>query len=106
MEQNCHVEPVNKTVLDGVLSTADHIHLMVAGMGCQNCAMRVRNSLVLVDGIHHVEMYLQMGLADVYYDSRKVTTEAMIKAVAAAGNDGRHHYEAQALSNLPVSHSL
>ena len=50
MEQNCHVEPVNKTVLDGVLSTADHIHLMVAGMGCQNCAMRVRNSLVRMAG--------------------------------------------------------
>ena len=102
MEQNCHVEPISKTVLDGVLSTADRIHLAVAGMGCQNCAMRVRNALVLVDGIHHVEMYLQMGLAEVYYDSGRVTPEAMVKAVAAAGNDGRHHYEAQVLSNLPV----
>jgi copper chaperone CopZ len=102
MEQNCHVEPVNKTVLDSALRNADRVHLTVAGMGCQNCAMRVRNALVLLEGVHHAEMYLNIGLAEVYYDSGKVSIEAMVAAVAAAGNDGCHHYETQVISSQPV----
>lgn len=94
MDQNCHVEPIQKTVLDSVLKNADTTLLAVSGMGCANCAARVRNGLVSLDGVHHAEIYLEAGLAEVYFDSDKVTPEILINAVAAAGNDGRHHYEA------------
>ncbi len=94
MDQNCHVEPIQKTVLDSVLKNADTTLLAVSGMGCPNCAARVRNGLVSLDGVHHAEIYLDPGLAQVYFDGGKVTPEMLIDAVAFADNDGRHHYEA------------
>jgi len=94
MDQNCHVEPIQKTVLDSVLKNADITLLAVTGMGCPNCAARVRNGLVSLDGVHQAEIDLDMGLVEVYFDGGKVTPEMLITAVAAAGNDGRHHYEA------------
>ncbi|MCG3141704.1 MAG: hypothetical protein HDKAJFGB_03020 [Anaerolineae bacterium] len=94
MDQNCHVEPIQKTVLDSILKSADTTLLAVSGMGCPNCAARVRNGLVSLEGVHHAEIHLDTGLAEVYFDSGKVTPEILINAVADAGNDGRHHYEA------------
>lgn len=93
MDQNCHVEPIQKTVLDSVLKNADTTLLAVSGMGCPNCAARVRNGLVSLEGVHHAEIYLDTGLAEVYFDRGKVTPDMLIEAVAGAGNDGRHHYE-------------
>lgn len=98
MDQNCHVEPIQKTVLDGVLNNADMTLLAVSGMGCANCAARVRNGLVSLEGVHHAVIYFNMGLAEIYFDSKKVTPEMMIHAVAGAGNDGRHHYEAKVVT--------
>jgi copper chaperone CopZ len=98
MDQNCHVEPIQKAVLDSVLKNADTTLLAVSGMGCVNCAARVRNGLVSLEGVHHAEIYLDSGLAEVYFDSKKITPEMLIHAVADSGNDGRHHYEAQVVT--------
>jgi len=94
MVQNCHVVPIQKTVLDSVLKSADTTLLAVSGMGCVNCAARVRNGLVSLEGVHHAEIDLDTGLTEVYFDGDKVTLEMLIDAVAGAGNDGRHHYGA------------
>ncbi|MBI5943617.1 MAG: heavy-metal-associated domain-containing protein [Chloroflexi bacterium] len=98
MDQNCHVETIQKAVLDSVLKNADTTLLAVSGMGCVNCAARVRNGLVSLEGVYHAEIYLNMGLAEVYFDSKKVTPEMLVHAVADSGNDGRHHYEAQVVT--------
>ena len=98
MDQNCHVEPIQKTVLDSVLKNAGTTLLAVSGMGCPNCAARVRNGLVSLEGVHQAEIYLERGLAEVYFDSGKVTPEMLVNTVAGAGNDGRHHYEAEVVA--------
>jgi copper chaperone CopZ len=94
MDQNCHVEPIQKTVLESALKNADTTLLAVSGMGCPNCAARVRNGLISLDGVHQADIDLDMGLVEVYFDGGKVAPEMLIEAVAGAGNDGRHHYEA------------
>jgi len=98
MDQNCHVEPIQKAVLDSVLKNADTTLLAVSGMGCVNCAARVRNGLVSLEGVHHAEIYLEAGFVEVYFDSGKVTLDMLVDAVADAGNDGRHHYEAEVVA--------
>ncbi|MCZ2076985.1 MAG: hypothetical protein DCC59_06320 [Chloroflexi bacterium] len=67
-------------------------------MGCPNCATRVRNSLLSLDGVYGVDVYLNMAMAEVSYDRRRVSGEALMNAVARAGNDGRHEYRAQLIS--------
>lgn len=102
MSDNCHVEPIHKTVLDHVIQSADRILLSISGMGCQNCVTRVRNSLVTLDGVYDADVLLNMRVAEIYFDETKVSTEAIIQAVAGAGNDGRHHYQAQVISGQPA----
>lgn len=98
MSNNCHVEPIQKTALDHVIQSADRILLSISGMGCQNCATRVRNGLLSLDGVHDAEVMLNMRMAEVYFDEKKVSAEMLVLAVAEAGNDGRHNYQAQAIT--------
>ena len=98
MNDNCHVEPINKTVLDHVLGNADRILLSISGMGCQNCATRVRNNLLLLEGVYDADVLLNMRMAEIYFDEKKVSTDALIHAVTAAGNNGRHNYLAEVIA--------
>lgn len=96
MDENCYVEPIYKdTVSADVLRNADSALLAVWGMGCPNCATRVRNSLLSVEGVFGVAVYLNMALAEVRYDSRRVSPVTLVNAVSRAGYDDRHEYRAQ-----------
>jgi copper chaperone CopZ len=95
---NCHVDPVEKVVDPEKLTQAESSFLLVWGMGCPTCAMRVRNSLLQLDGVLSAEINLERGLAQVLYDPALVTPDMFPEAVAAAGNDGRHRYAAQVLA--------
>lgn len=99
MDENCHVEPIYKnTASADQIQKADRVTLAIWGMGCENCATRVRNSLLALDGVYGVDVYLNMALAEVSYDNSKVSTDILVNAVAKAGNDGRHEYRAQLLT--------
>jgi hypothetical protein len=37
-------------------------------------------------------------MAEVFYDGRKISDEALVNAVAGAGNDGRHQYSAEVVT--------
>jgi copper chaperone CopZ len=99
MDKNCYVEPIykNATTAEQLLK-ADKATLIVWGMGCQNCATRVRNSLLTLEGVFGVDVYLNMALAEVSYDREKTAPTELVAAVARAGNDGRHEYRAQLIA--------
>jgi copper chaperone CopZ len=99
MEENCYVEPIYKTAVSAQqLQQADRATLAIWGMGCQNCVTRVRNSLLATEGVYGVDVYLNMALAEVMYDSKRVLPKQLLEAVAQAGNDGRHEYRARLLA--------
>ena len=96
MDENCYVEPVYKNaVSNDEMSKADSALLTVQGMGGENCVTRVRNSLLSLEGVYGVDVYLNMAMAEVSIDSQKVSAKMLVEAVARAGNDGRHEYRAQ-----------
>ncbi|MCK6582514.1 MAG: heavy-metal-associated domain-containing protein [Anaerolineales bacterium] len=99
MDENCHVEPIYKNgISTEELRNADSALLAVWGMGCPNCATRVRNSLLALEGVYGVDVYLNMALAEVSYDSKRVSANELVSAVSRAGNDGRHEYRAQLIA--------
>lgn len=98
MEENCHVEPISRTASADQIRNADRALLAVWGMGCQNCAARVRNGLLSLDGVYTANVYLNLALAEVYYDGAHVSTDVLMDAVYYAGNDGRHEYRAQLIA--------
>lgn len=96
MDENCYVEPIYKGVVSAdQLQRADTALLVVWGMGCENCVTRVRNSLLTLDGVYGVDVYLNMAVAEVRYNQEKISADQLVEAVSAAGNDGRHQYRAE-----------
>ncbi|GIK37082.1 MAG: hypothetical protein BroJett011_09150 [Chloroflexota bacterium] len=104
--ENCHVEPLEKPLDDAALSTAMAAYLAVRGMGCPRCAMRVRNGLLSLADVLFVEVLLEQGLALVAYNPERVTTHDLVRAVAAAGSDGRHDYRARVVGQAPAAQVL
>jgi copper chaperone CopZ len=97
MEENCHVDPVLRIPTMEERQKTQITLLAVTGMGCPNCAARVRNSLVLLNGV--VDAYVDhiAGIARVAFNPDLVKIDILIDATASAGNDGRHEYAAQLL---------
>ena len=97
MEENCHVEPIEKETSAEEHLTAETILLAVSGMGCINCANRVRNSLLSVNGVVFAYVDHTAGMAQVAFHHDQASTGDLIAAVARAGSDGRHEYGASLL---------
>jgi copper chaperone CopZ len=57
--------------------------LSIQGMGCGHCTGRVRKALTEVEGVQ-VER-VEIGTADIRYDSSRVTPERIRQAVEDAG---------------------
>lgn len=95
MDEKCHVEPINKTTHADQMRKADSALLAVSGMGCENCATRVRNSLLSLEGVYAADIYLNKAMAKVSYDSNKVAAGMLEEAVSRAGKDSHHQYRAE-----------
>ena len=95
MDEICYVEPIYKNATTDEVRKADIAVLAIGGMGCQNCVTRVRNSLLSLDGVYFVDIYLNLAIAEVSFDGQKVSVKLLIEAVSRAGNDGRHEYNAE-----------
>lgn len=104
--ENCHVEPVEKPLDRAALATAIIAYLAIRGMGCPRCAMRVRNGLLSLDGVLLADVFLENGMAAVAYNPEQVFPNDLVRAVAAAGNDSRHYYQAQVMGLLSAAKAL
>ncbi len=66
-------------------SDGTHTRLAVTGMHCGSCADKVHAALTALPGVTGATVDLATGLVEVVYDSGKVGTEQMIKAVTGVG---------------------
>jgi len=88
--ENCHVEPIVKQATPLEQAQLADGHLLIRGMGCPNCAARVRNSLLKLDGVVEAIVDHSFGVGRVVYNPTLVTGEDLERAVGAAGGDGHH----------------
>jgi copper chaperone CopZ len=103
MNEHCYVEPLQISATPDEPQATSSVLLAVGGLGCTNCATRVQNGLLSVTGVVAAHVLPEEGLADVTYNPELTNVPALIDAVAAAGDDGRHHYTALALSGPAVT---
>ncbi len=95
MSNDCHVEPLWKTATTEELQQVTSALLAVKGLGCPNCALRVRNSLLAVRGVVEAHVVHEIGVAEIVFNPSLTNVPALIEAVARAGNDGHHAYSAR-----------
>jgi YHS domain-containing protein/copper chaperone CopZ len=93
-DPECHVEPLNKTASPEEDANLSVITLAITGMGCPNCANRVRNSLLMLSGVVEADVDHISGVGLIRYNTELVNPLKLTWAVAAAGGDGRHEYAA------------
>lgn len=93
-EMDCHVEPMEREVDPAALERARRIYLAVAGMGCPNCAHRVRNSLLSVPGVVEARVEASRATAAVWYDPERASVQDLLAGVARAGQGSHHDYMA------------
>lgn len=89
---DCHVDPLAGRVTAEEREGSEVQYLALAGMGCPNCANRVRNALLQTRGVVDVEVDLPAALATVWYRSRDAGISDLVAAVARAGRDTHHRY--------------
>lgn len=97
MDGNCHVEPMQKIATAEEQQVTEWIVLGVQGMGCVNCAARVRNGLIGLQGVTEAKVDHVMATAAVKFNPQLVTLPDLYAAVARAGNDGHHEYRAYSM---------
>jgi len=90
--ENCHVEPIVKQATPLEQAQLADGQLLIRGMGCPNCAARVRNSLLSLEGVVDTIIDHNIGAGRVVYNPTIVTSQELEGAVRAAGGDGRHEY--------------
>lgn len=91
---HCQVEAIEKPVDRAALLNSAVAVLRVSGMGCGNCAHRVRNSLLLLPGVLAARVDLEEGLVRVNFASEQTELQQLLNAVADAGNGSHHEYRA------------
>jgi copper chaperone CopZ len=103
MNSKCHVEPIQKKPTVEEQRNTKAVLLSLWGVECSNCANRVRNSLLLLKGVLDVYVDHIDGQARVVFNPDLVTIAELISAVASAGGDGVHEYQAEieAVKGIP-----
>jgi copper chaperone CopZ len=91
---SCLVMPIDKLASSQQLAQADTVFLLVRGMGCPACALRVRNALLQIEGVVAAEVALHRGLARVWYDASRVQPELVAAQLPGVADDAMHHYTA------------
>ncbi len=66
--------------------------LRVFGMTCDDCAVTVKRGLMSAEGVLEADVSLENGYAEVKFDDKKVTPEALVKLPVFSG---RSRYRAQ-----------
>lgn len=89
----CHVEPIEGDAGAASLDGAVQHTLALAGLGCPNCANRVRNALLRTDGVLEAEIDLDAALGRVWCRPGSSLDETeLVKAVAGASRGTHHRY--------------
>lgn len=96
--ENCHVEPIFKKPTSHEMGQVKHARLLVQGMGCVNCAARVRNSLISQEGVLDAQVDHFTGNANVTFNPTLIGPTELEHAVAQAGGDGHHEYRGRVIA--------
>ena len=103
MDDLCYVEPVQKVSTADEQKNVELALISVSGMGCINCANRVRNSLLSLYGVIDAYVDHTAGIAQVSFNPNLETVDNLLSAVTQAGGDGRHAYGARLLATALTS---
>ncbi len=69
----------------GRAQKSKHLTYRVSGLYCINCAARLRDHLMKLDGIEDVEVSIKAQKVTVYYEGARLNKSLIKKAIEEAG---------------------
>ncbi len=97
MAHCCPVEPVEKVICEDELAEARMARLLVFGLACPNCAARVRNALLHLDGVVSADVDWRSGLALIDFVPSRTNAHVLIRAISGASADPEERFQAAAI---------
>lgn len=98
------VDPIASKAAAETLSGAQSVDLAIAGMGCSNCANRIRNALLAIPPVLEVRVNVPSSLAHVWYDGSRIGIAEIVAAVGVIGETTHHRFIAEpvGIASKPV----
>ncbi len=100
------VIPFEKPVDLEALPLAMTAFFNVWNMVCPHCALWVKNSLLKLDGVLIVDVFFKQAVAAVSYDPQRLTSEALLSGIRAAGLEISHYYGGELIGHEPAVRAL
>lgn len=75
------------------------LRLSIRGMGCINCANRIHNALIALDGVGQAYIDHRTGQGAVYFNPDGLSPDEIIARIASAGGTSGHRYRAEVVSS-------
>lgn len=75
------------------------LRLSISGMGCVNCANRIHNALITLEGVGQVHIDHRTGQGAIYFNPDLVSADNIIARVVFAGGMSGHRYRARVVSS-------
>lgn len=95
MSGKCHVDPIQKISSNEEQRKSKAVTLNLLGVGCSNCATRIHNQILLLNGVLDVYVDHERSIANVVFNPDLVTVSKLLDAVHREGGDGMHEYQAE-----------
>ncbi|SRR5581483_1040845 len=106
IDEFCRAEPLCKPVDSKCLAEAMTAFLEVWNMNCPYCAIWVRNSLLKLDGVLIVDVFVKQGIAAATYDPKYISVDDLLRTVIEVGQDCQRYYSAELIGQEPAAQAL
>lgn len=97
---DCHVTALPHSANSQDLRGSSTVRLGLSGLGCRNCANRVRNALIATPGVVDAEVTLSAAQADVWYRPEMIGPVGLTRVVFRSGAGTHHRYRAVPVNAL------
>ncbi len=96
------VEPVEKAICADEQAQAQMARLLIIGLVCPNCAARVRNALLRLEGVVSADVDWTSGLAFIDFVPGAIDPHSMMRAVYKAGAEAGDCFRAAVIPRKEV----
>lgn len=94
----CNVPRLEPDEAPGDESLRGGLRLAISGMGCVNCANRIHNALITMDGVGQAHIDHRTGQGAVFYNPDRLSADKILARIAFAGGTSGHRYRAEVTS--------
>jgi len=101
-----HSQSIPKSTDVETLAQAEAIYLSIWNMNCPDCAIYVRDGLILMDGVLRVDVFYEQAVGVIIFTPSMTTPDKLLHVINKIGVDVCHYYWAEIIGRCPAKQAL